>query len=336
MILLDALYINEGGGKILLDFIIEKLERSKIPVFYLLDKRIMGDLPPIKSSNVVEFLTGSLLKRHVFYIRNQNAFSKVLCFGNVPPTVRLKSEVFTYFHNVIILDVPGEYSLVKRVKLTLKKHVIKYFDYNTTSWLVQSNFMGNKLEASLNVSHERVLVYPFFKPFRKDPDKVYREKTSYIYVSHGRPHKNHIRLINVFCKFFDIHKKGLLILTINMDYPILNTLINTKIKEGYPIKNIGFVDRETLEKVYLSSEYLIFPSLKESLGLGLIEAIECGCKIMGADLPYTYEVCYPSIIFNPNSSESMLAAFDESVGDGVIETTSRIKNNINEIIDLLK
>ena len=54
-------------------------------------------------------------------------------------------------------------------------------------------------------------------------------------------------------------------------------------------------DRLTLQKEYLSSEFLMFPSLTESFGLGLIEAIECGCKVIGADLPYTYEVCEPHL-----------------------------------------
>jgi hypothetical protein len=40
MILIDALYINNSGGKVLLDYLIEELEKTDKEVFYLLDERI--------------------------------------------------------------------------------------------------------------------------------------------------------------------------------------------------------------------------------------------------------------------------------------------------------
>ena len=43
MILVDALYINKGGGKVLLDLLIIKLQKNNIETFYLLDKRVEKD-----------------------------------------------------------------------------------------------------------------------------------------------------------------------------------------------------------------------------------------------------------------------------------------------------
>ena len=336
MILIDAQYINEGGGKVLLYYLIENFEKMDIDFFFLLDERIRYDLPTIKSSNRIEFLSGSFLKRHWFYKRNRNRFSKVFCFANLPPSIRLKCEVFTYFQNVVFLEVPNEYSKLQKIKFDLKRQVLKYFDPNTTCWLVQSDLVKNKLQSKLDVNSAKVLVLPFYPQFEKCTTNVIRERQTYIYVSNGMPHKNHIRLINVFCEFYDRYKKGKLILTIGEDFPVLTTLIADKVKKGYPIENIGFVDRATLQKLYLHSEFLIFPSLTESFGLGLIEAIECGCKILGADLAYTYEVCEPSIVFNPLSNESMFEAFEKSLQDDIIDSVPKIKNNINELINLLQ
>jgi glycosyltransferase involved in cell wall biosynthesis len=113
-------------------------------------------------------------------------------------------------------------------------------------------------------------------------------------------------------------------------------LIELKKNMGYPITNIGFVGRTELQKAYLSSEFLIFPSLAESFGLGLIEAIECGCKVIGADLPYTYEVCEPSIIFNPTDDESFFEAFESSMKEDIKISIPKIGNNINELINILR
>lgn len=45
MLLLDSLYINNSGGKILLDYLVEILETHKIPTYYLFDERCKGDFP---------------------------------------------------------------------------------------------------------------------------------------------------------------------------------------------------------------------------------------------------------------------------------------------------
>ena len=40
MILLDAVYINNGGGFVLLKYLIDFFEKKSLDVFYLLDSRV--------------------------------------------------------------------------------------------------------------------------------------------------------------------------------------------------------------------------------------------------------------------------------------------------------
>ena len=47
MILIDALFINDGGGKILLDYLIVQLKKSDLDIYFLLDDRIIGNHPGI-------------------------------------------------------------------------------------------------------------------------------------------------------------------------------------------------------------------------------------------------------------------------------------------------
>ena len=56
MLLIDAIYINTGGGKILLDYLIEELEKTDKQIFYLLDKRIEKEKYVVKSTNVILYL----------------------------------------------------------------------------------------------------------------------------------------------------------------------------------------------------------------------------------------------------------------------------------------
>lgn len=335
MILIDAVYINNGGGKILLDYLITTIEKSNINAYYLLDERVKNKHPTIRKDNFV-YVKGGLQERHQFYLRNRHRFSKVMCFGNLPPTLQLNALVYTYFHQPMYLNVPRGFSIIDQIKIGLKILILKLIAKNTNYWLVQSDLIKERLHKKFLFKPANIKVLPFYPQFGSLDEEVIRQRHTYIYVSNANPHKNHARLMDVFCDFYDKHKKGKLILTVGNDFLETRALIEQKQKKGYPIKNIGFVGRRELQKEYLASEYLIFPSLAESFGLGLIEAVECGCKVIGADLPYTYEVCEPSIVFNPMDDESFLEAFESSLNDNVKTSIPKIRNNINELINILE
>jgi len=337
MILIDALYINNGGGKVLLDYLVETLKKKEIDAYYLFDLRIKGEYPEI-SVDKKNFLKASLFNRYNFYREFDKKFTKVFCFGNLPPFQKQKKiEVFTYFHQPLFISTPSDSSLILKFKIKLKTLFLQFFKKNTNFWLVQSKLIKDGLIKKYDETAKKVQVLPFYPPLissSKDLESK-RKKNTFIYVSNVSSHKNHKRLIEAFCSFYDKHKKGELTLTVHSKHTEIYNLINDKINNGYPISNLGFINREELRSHYLRSEYLIFPSLTESFGLGLIEAIECGCKVIGADLPYTYEVCKPSSIFNPFSVESIESAINESISKEVPETEQKIYNQIDKLIEYL-
>ncbi len=337
MILVDALYINNSGGKVLLDYLIEKLEVSGLDVFYLLDDRIASNTYSIKNENVV-YLKASLIKRFVFYKKNKNKFTKVFCFGNLPPIRQLNVPVYTYFHQKLFIDEPKELGFKQKIILKLKVFIFKRLMFNTTYWIVQTRAVKTDfLKAFSNVRKEQVLIIPFYPQLNENNlMKIEREKTSFVYVSNGSPHKNHERLIEAFVEFFELHKVGKLYLTIAHEFPTLQTLIESHQRKGYPIINVGFLGRLELEKLYKTSEFLIFPSLSESFGLGLLEAMENGCKIIGANLDYTYSVCNPSIVFEPTKTNSITNAFVEAATKDVKSTEQLVFNEIDKLIEILK
>lgn len=335
MLLVDAIFINEGGGKVLLDYFITKLEDTQINCLYLLDKRIEKNHPKIKSTNQVVYLNSSLWDRFKFYRKHRDSFSKIFCLGNLPPSIKMKAEVFTYFHSPLYLKTPKEFSKIEQFKYVLKRIVLKTLINNTDFWLVQSKLIKGEFQKKFKIKENKVSLMPFYPPFRKYEGKVVRESDSFLYVSNAYPHKNHIKLIDAFCAFFDEYKKGKLILTVSDDYMDVLNMISDKIDQGYPIVNVGFVDRNELVSLYLSCQYLIFPSLAESFGLGLVEAIDNDCKVMGADLPYTYAVCEPSIVFNPYKVESIIEGFKKSLNKDVVKSKSLIKNRVDDLIELL-
>ncbi|WP_336686223.1 glycosyltransferase [Chryseobacterium bernardetii] len=335
MLLIDALYINNGGGKVLLDYLVQNLVDHQLEVFYLFDERCLNDFNFIPSNRKL-YLKASLSSRHTFYKNNFQKFTKVFCFGNLPPTIRLNIPVYTYLQQKLYLNIPKEFSLSQKLLLRIKSLIFSKGLKNTNFLMVQSNLMKNGFLKKYKFNSDNVLVLPFYPNEDLKNEEQNRELASYIYVSSGAPHKNHVRLLNAFCKFYDKTKRGKLYVTVDSEiFTSLGELIQEKINKGYPIVNLGFIKREKLIEQYNQTEYLIFPSLEESFGLGIVEAIECGCKVIGANLPYMFQVCEPSITFDPLNEESIYIALVESIKNNVHSTEQTINNGINQLINLL-
>ena len=336
MILLDSLHINNGGGLVLLKYLVSEIEKKQLDIFYLFDERCKYDFNFISSERKT-FMKASLSNRKNFYTSNKHKFSKAFCFGNLGPSIKLEIPVYTYFHQPMYLNIPKEFGLKQRILFNIKICIFSKLLKNTNYLLVQSNLMKEGILKKFKFNAENILLLPFYPNEDLKDETVIRESDSFIFVSTGTPHKNHIRLINAFCKFFDESKRGKLYLTVDPSIFVdLGNFIYEKVDLGYPIVNLGFIKREDLIKRYNKTEYLFFPSLEESFGLGIVEAIECGCKVIGANLPYMFQVCEPSITFDPFDEKSMYNAFIESTKDNVISTRQIITNEINQLINLLK
>lgn len=336
MILIDAIYINNGGGLVLLKYLIETIKSSNLDVFFLLDERVENKINNIPLGDV-SYISSSLIKRYEFYKKNKYEFEKVLCFGNVPPPINLdKSQVFVYFHQPLFLDIPQEFSLKNKINYLAKQFVLNLLKQNADYWLVQSNYIANCFSSKyLLGSNKKIIIAPFYPSldfFRSNQERV---SESFLYVSNSAPHKNHYKLLESFCLAYDQLQKGSMTVTVPSSDINLCDFIQKKINLGYPIKNVGFIEREKLTELYLSHEYLIFPSLAESFGLGLAEAIDGGCKIIAADLSYTHEVCEPSLVFDPYSIESMKNAIVIAVHDELPYAKKLIENDISKLIQLL-
>ena len=338
MILIDALHINNSGGKVLLDYLIESIEQSNIEVFYLLDDRVRYDFTFLKKNKVL-FLKANFRNRFLFYVKNKNKFKKVFCFGNIPPPIKLKVKTFTYFHQKLFLSIPKGMPFMYKLVLFIKSKIVKHLSDNTDLWVVQTELMKQDLlNCFTNNSPSKVIIRPFYpqlsSPLEGQSD---RKINSFLYVSTYNPHKNFENLIKGFKLFYDTHKIGELHLTLNDDGSDIIKEIKSLISDEYPIFNHGFVNSTRLISIYRQSEFIVYPSLLESFGLGIVEGIENGCKIIGADLPYTYAVCKPSITFNPKDVISIFKAFEKTLeSKSIMKTEQLVFNEIDSLINMLK
>jgi glycosyltransferase involved in cell wall biosynthesis len=334
MILIDAIYINNSGGKIILDYLIESLEDQDVNVTYLLDERIRNNHPKIDKKNKTIYLKPSLKLRHSFYKSNRNSFHKILCFSNLPPSIKLKATVYTYFHQKLFLEIPKQLPLKQKLVFFIKSSIFKFLKSNTNFWIVQTEVMQKALAKS-GISDTKILILPFYPNLPNLPKSEKLDK-SFLYVSSGADHKNHNILLDAFKLHYDKYKTGQLHITVGDEFINLQVKIKQLVLDYYPIFNYGFVNREKLAKLYNSCTFVLYPSLSESFGLGILEGLENDCKIIGANLPYTFAVCNPSLIFDPTDVKSIIKTIQIACTAKVKPSQQLVFNEINKIIELLK
>jgi glycosyltransferase involved in cell wall biosynthesis len=89
---------------------------------------------------------------------------------------------------------------------------------------------------------------------------------------------------------------------------------------------VGTVDKNIVKDYYKKNGILFYPSLEETFGLPLVEAMKMGIFILCSDLPYARLICGDNAIyFNPNNENSII--------DSIIELEYRINNKIYPIWD---
>jgi glycosyltransferase involved in cell wall biosynthesis len=334
MILIDALYINMGGGKVLLDYLIESFDQSDLNIHFLLDQRVHGNHYPIKN-NKVTYLKSGVKERNRFYSIHKDSFEKALCFASLPPSIRIKAKVYTYFHQLLYLKVPKNSGFKLTLMANLKSIFSRMLKNNTDFWLVQSVSVKSQLQLKYKLDADAIKVIPFY-PHSKNEVEYERKEYTYTFASLPASYKNHERLLEAFVLFNKKTGLGELNLTVNDEFPHLLTEIKRLQLAGFPIVNHGFLDSEALHELYKRSEYVVFPSLAESFGLGIIEALEHGCKIIGADLPYMHAVCEPSISFDPLSVDDIVLAFEKSTEEKVKPSVQLAFDEIQQLIGILR
>lgn len=326
MILVDSIFVNYGGAMSLLGYLIEKLQDNGIDFFLLADLRCKNSFDNLDR---LEYMEADLSERKKFYINHKNDFSSVFCFGNVPPPIRLKVPVYTYFHNINMLTLSDCRNLKQKVKFWLKRTFIKYKKNNTDKWFVQTSNTADELIKHLGVKKDIVKLYPFYKLPKFE--KVKSSRLDYIFVGEYSGSKGHAELLEAWKL---LHRKGIdltLHLTVSVGSEFIHEL-TTAIEEGINIINHGYINKDELAALYMKCKATIYPSYNESFGLGLVEAMEAGCDVLASDRPFVYSICQPSEIFEPLHPETIAEAVMRYETGNNQKTVLKVKDTINDMI----
>ena len=85
------------------------------------------------------------------------------------------------------------------------------------------------------------------------------------------------------------------------------------------VKWVGWVDTDTLPAIYQMATALLLPSLFESFGLPVLEAMAAGCPVVTADRYGTLEIARDAaVLVNPDSEEAIEQGIVAVLEDGAL------------------
>jgi glycosyltransferase involved in cell wall biosynthesis len=340
MILIDAVYIHESGGKILLEYFINKLGIKKNRYILLLDKRLSSSYIKDTQPDSIA-INPNERERSKYYNRLNENVDTIFCFANVPPPkVKDSIKVYILFHNALILSSLFEdngYSLKNRLSFFAKRKYIYLRNRKVYNWIVQTKSVKNKLSKQLDISKNNIHLLPFYDEESMTSEQLNTRNSDFVYIADSVPQKNHLVLLKAWEILYNQYDCNVTLhLTVPKDSLYLESLIRKLNDTGMLIVNHGHSDKEEVKNLYINSKYMIFPSLAESFGLPLLEGVKCGCKVLGSDLPYIYDVIKPSAVFNPYSPESIAKVVFKSIREeGIPDSTIVIENKIYKLIKLV-
>ncbi|GAA4468977.1 glycosyltransferase [Nemorincola caseinilytica] len=335
MILIDAVFINKGGGAVLLQYLIDTMLAGphKDKFFFLLDPRF--ERPAALTANY-EVIPNKISERIKYYKQNKGKYQTLFCFANTPPPVRIKGKAYTYFHNQKLLEAPGKKFRKMFWSQYVKYLYVKLYNRNTDKYIVQTPHMVEMLVDVGLKKDADCLTIPFYdnrkyisggKPFAE------RAKDEFVFISNPSPQKNYPNLLNAWEHLLNNGHTPVLHVTIDDTAPAFIERVRQLNERGARIVNHVYLDPREL---YFNCPYLIFPSLMESFGLPLIEAAESGMKILASDLPFVYDVVKPSLTFDQGSPTAIADAVLRAMTDPALPMPQVVtKNEINELITLL-
>lgn len=146
------------------------------------------------------------------------------------------------------------------------------------------------------------------------------------YVSLPSAHKNHATLLAAWPLVREKIPGARLALTLDKDVPVpdpasrggasLSGCSLGSLPAG--VINLGVLSRVDVRSLYVCSDVMVFPSVAESFGLPLVEAMVEGCPVAASDLPYAHEVLGEAgVYFDPHSAESIAGILADLLSDNV-------------------
>jgi glycosyltransferase involved in cell wall biosynthesis len=343
-----------GGGASLLAALVEWLPKVRPTWHWLVfllppARRAFEDPPPQANLRIEYAASGDSAPGRLWWLyrelprRLESARADaVFAFANIAST-RCPIPQVVYVHQLLAFqNSQRRLRLSVRARLRVLRGLILRGAARSAAVIVQTRDMSSRLQASVPELCGRLHVVPGCVSAPPAGSGIRSEKQRLIdecpwprlaYVAHALAHKNHATLAKALPAIVQRYPGARLCLTIgphggnefqdNTVAPDIQNLVSGLKMENHVVW-LGHLNSQEVKYLFQQATVTVFPSLDESFGLPLAEAIVEGCPLAAADLPYAREVAGPAAVyFDPLNPSSIAATVCELISSD--ELRSRLR-----------
>ena len=232
-------------------------------------------------------------------------------FCNIPLILTL--------HDIIFLEPRdrANHSLYQNMGWFYRRMVVPRILKKCKRIITVSNFEMNNIVTRLNIPQEKMaMIYngytDWFKP-TQDIESIYRKyidaPSYFFFLGNTDPKKNTERTLIAYSRYLEKSAIKRKLLMADLDKQYLNEII-----ERNGIENIrkmivmpGYIANCDLPYIYGNAFAFLYPSLRESFGIPLLEAMACGTPVITSNTSSMPEIGGPdAILINPENPDKML------------------------------
>jgi glycosyltransferase involved in cell wall biosynthesis len=178
------------------------------------------------------------------------------------------------------------------------------------------------------IERVRTIYHGVSDKFRVEPDRerLARAREEYelpedfiLFVGNLYPQKNFATLVRALSRLKDVIPHRLIVAgrpryKFEGDVGLIQEL-----GIGDRVEFLQFVPNDDMPLIYSLADCFVYPSLYESFGLAQLEAMACGCPVVGADAGAIPEVSGgAALLFDPHDPEDLAAAILKATGDRAV------------------
>ena len=265
------------------------------------------------------------------YVKKQKV-DVLHCTSNTAPVFCSAPTIIT-LHDIIFLENKTSkdhlFNLYQELGRVYRKYVVPINLKNTKRIITVSNFERKRISESLKIGTEKIsMIYNAFgKHFFKheDQNKIEELRVKYnlpqqyiFYLGNTDPKKNMFSTLKAYAKYVDNSENKLPLLIADVEAKNLDLILDMAGLNDYRqyIQLTGYIHNNDLPFIYAAAHVFLYPSLRESFGMPMLESMACGTPVITSNTSALPEIAGDAaLLVNPANENEIAKAIQETLSN---------------------
>ena len=254
------------------------------------------------------------------------------CTSNTAPVFCPVPTIIT-LHDVIFLEKKkqngGLFNLYQQLGKIYRRMIVPASIRRTQHIITVSNYEKQQINSVLNINSDKIsVVYNSFgKHFRIPEDEPtlksvlnkYDLPNEYIfYIGNTDPKKNMFNTLKAYGKYVVSVNNPLPLVIADVDAKVLEQVMQaTNVYQfRHLIQITGYIYNRDLPFIYAGAKVFLYPSLRESFGIPVLESMACGTPVITSETSALPEIAGNAAwLVNPADDNAISKALQSSLAD---------------------